>query len=134
MGYGFLGQQVLEDAQVIGQLSMRRIIRDWYKLSIMHTVDEEEQVMSDGFTRPCSGYARPKSLILIIMRYKSCPQPPGGGGGVEIGMVGYTEGNISERESSYPRLHFFFSSRCIIQSPRYRTFRVGREGVYVYMR
>ncbi len=55
-----VGDHEIVDVQVSDQVSKRRIIRDWYKLSIMHTVDEEEQVLSDGFTRPCSGCARPK--------------------------------------------------------------------------
>ena len=80
MGFnGFLRQQVLENAQVSGQVPMRRIIRGWYKLPVMHTVDEEEHVLSDGFARPCSGCVRPQVLVLI-MKYKSCPQPPEGGG------------------------------------------------------
>ncbi len=81
-----VGDHEIVDVQVSGQVSMRRIIRDWYKLPIMHTVDEEEQVLSDGFARPCSGCARPQ-LLVLIMRYKSCPQPPEGGGGDWNGRI-----------------------------------------------
>ncbi len=82
-----VGDHEIVDVQVSGQVSMRRIIRDWYTWPIMRTVDEEEHVFSDGFARPCSGCVRPQSLVLI-MEYKSCPRQPGGGG--EIGIVGYT--------------------------------------------
>ena len=78
-----VGDHEIVDVQVSGQVSMRRIIRDWCKLPIMHTVDEEEHVLSDGFARPCSGCVRPQSLV----KYKSCPQQPGGGGGGWNGRI-----------------------------------------------